>query len=124
MHLRQFAGEPFVMYSRAGSPLLHARVIDMCRRAGFSPRIVQYADQINTVAAFVAAGLGVAVAPTTVTSFNMPSLRRLQIADKPAPLAMSIAWRTGTSTGMVRNFIRIAREIAESWQSAEMNDGA
>ncbi len=119
MQLGQFVGEPFVMYSRAGLPLLHARVMDMCRRAHFSPRIVQYADQIHTVAGFVDAGLGVAVAPSTVTRFNMPGLRILQIAENPAPLAMAMAWRTGTATGLARNFTRIAREAATAWQAAE-----
>ncbi len=118
--LRQFAGEPFVMYSRAGSPLLHARVMDMCQRAQFSPRIVQYADQIHTVAGFVAAGIGVALAPSTVTRFNMPGLRLLEIAEKPAPLAMAMAWRTGAATGLVRNFTRIAREATGPWQSGQL----
>ncbi len=85
--LRQFTSEPFVMYSRAGSPLIHSRAMDMCLRAGFSPRIVQICRPVSTrVAGFVAAGIGVAVAPSTVTSFNMPGLRMLQIAEKPAPL--------------------------------------
>ena len=117
--LRQFAGEPFVMYSREGSPLIHSRVMEMCLRAGISPRIVQYADQIHTVAGFVAAGIGVAVAPSTVHNFNMPGLRTLQIADKPAPLQMVMAWRTGSSVGLIRNFTRIAREAAEVWRPAD-----
>lgn len=122
--LRQFADEPFVMYSRAGSPLIHSRVMDMCLRAGFAPRIAQYADQIHTVAGFVDAGIGVAVAPSTVTSFNMPGLRTLQIADKPAPLPMAMAWRTGNAFGLIRNFARIAREAADLWRPAGMPEAA
>jgi DNA-binding transcriptional LysR family regulator len=120
IQLRQFTGEPFVMYSRAGLPLLHARVMDMCRRANLSPRIVQYADQIYTVAGFVSAGLGVAVAPSTVTRYNMPGLRILPLAETPAPLAMAMAWRTGTATGLIRNFTRVAREAAAAWQAEQL----
>lgn len=120
MHLRQFITEPFVMYSQLGSPLIHSRVIEMCKRAGFAPRITQYADQIHTVASFVGAGIGVALAPSTVTSFNMPGLRYLQIADKPAPLPMGVMWRTGNTSGLVRNFTRVAREAAELWRPVEL----
>ncbi|MDB5488409.1 MAG: hypothetical protein JWQ58_2124, partial [Reyranella sp.] len=65
-------------------------------------------------------GIGVAVAPSTVTSFNMPGLRVLQIADKPPPLPMALAWRTGNAFSLVRNFTRIAREAADVWRPAEM----
>lgn len=124
MQLRQFAAEPFVMYSRTGSPLIHSRVMDMCRRAGVTPRVAQYADQIHTVAGFVAAGIGVAVAPSTVTSFNIPGLHTLHIADNPPPLQMAVAWRSGNSTGLIRNFTRIAREAAEAWRPAEIGQAA
>jgi DNA-binding transcriptional LysR family regulator len=119
IQLRQFGGEPFVMYSRLGSPLIHSRVMEMCKRAGFAPHITQYADQIHTVASFVGAGIGVALAPSTVTSFNMPGLRYLQIADKPAPLPMGVMWRTGNNSGLLRNFIRSAREAAALWRPVE-----
>lgn len=118
--IRQLATEPFVMYSRAGSPLIHARVMEMCRRAGFEPRIAQYADQIHTVASFVGAGLGVALSPSTVTSFNMPGLRCLAVADRPAPLPVVAVWRTGNSSVLLRNFTRIAREAASAWQPQEL----
>ena len=118
--IRQLAAEPFVMYSRAGSPLIHARVMEMCRRAGFEPRIAQYADQIPTVAGFVAAGVGVALSPSTVTSFNMPGLRCLTVADRPAPLPVVAVWRTGNASAMVRNFTRIAREAASAWRPHDL----
>lgn len=119
IQLRQFATEPFVLYSQTGSPLIHSRVIEMCKRADFVPRIVQYADQIHTVASFVGAGIGVALAPSTVTSFNMPGLRYLQIADKPAPLPMGVMWRTGNNTSLLRNFVRVAREAGALWRPVE-----
>ena len=118
--IRHLIAEPFVMYSRAGSPLFHARVMEMCRRAGFVPRIAQYADQIHTVATFVGAGIGVALAPSTVGRFVIPGLHCLEIADKPAPLPMGVVWRTGNASALVRNFTRIAREAASAWRPVEL----
>ena len=42
--------------------------------------------KVGAVASFVGAGLGVALSPSTVTSYNMSGLRCLAVADKPAPL--------------------------------------
>lgn len=114
--LRQLANEPFVMFSRTGSPLLHMHVMQMCLRAGFTPKTIQLADQIHTVAGFVGAGMGVAIAPSTVTSFNFPGLRCLQITDRIEPLPMAMAWRQGKDTVLIRNFAKLARAAGTAWR--------
>ena len=119
VNLKQLADEPFVLFSRAGSPLIHSRVVEMCLRAGFTPSTVQYADQIHTVAGFVGAGMGVGIAPATVASFNFTGLKCLQITDRPAALPMALAWRTGNASMLLRNLTRIARTAANAWSPAE-----
>ncbi len=114
--LRQLANEPFVLFSRTGSPLIHMHVMQMCLRAGFTPATIQLADQIHTVAGFVGAGMGVAIAPSTITSFNFPGLRCLHITDRVEPLPMAMAWRQGKATVLIRNFAKIARAAAAAWR--------
>lgn len=116
--LRQLAHDPFVLFSRTGSPMIHMRVMEMCLRAGFTPATIQLADQIHTVAGFVGAGIGVAIAPSTVTNFNFPGLRCLHITDKVEPLPMALAWRQGKATALTRNFAKIARAAGLAWRPA------
>lgn len=116
--LRRLEHEPFVLFSRTGSPLIHSRVVAMCETAGFTPQPAQLADQIHTVAGFVAAGLGVAIAPSTVRSFNFAGLRLLQIKEEVDPLPMAMVTRLDSTSALLVNFTKLARAAAASWQAA------
>ena len=117
--LRRLEHEPFVLFSRSGTPLIHSRVVAMCQAAGFTPEPIQFADQIQTVAGFVAAGMGVGIAPSTVRSFNFPRLRLLRIEEKVAPLPMAMSFRQDNASALLRNFGRLARRVAIDWQAGQ-----
>jgi len=69
----ELAEEPFIAYGAAGASALMWPVAEICRRAGFEPRVAQNVQQITTIVSLAAAGLGVAVVPH--------SLSQLHIAD-------------------------------------------
>ena len=56
----------FVGMSQKAYPGSNEWLIDVCREAGFSPRILQDADREPAVIRFVAAGLGVALLPEQI----------------------------------------------------------
>src|SRR5437879_1914918 len=72
VHLKTLAGEPFVQFHRSGAPSLFDEVIGVCRRAGFSPRIVNEPNFMATVITLVESGLGVSLIPSCVRSLNRP----------------------------------------------------
>lgn len=57
--LRELAGEPWI----AGCPRCRRHLVEVCARAGFTPRIDFATDDYPAVAGLVGAGLGVAVLP-------------------------------------------------------------
>lgn len=57
--------EAFVLFPRAQAAELHDTLTHMCRRAGFSPRILHEADSWAAVVSLVDAGLGITVAPAS-----------------------------------------------------------
>lgn len=65
VRLEDLARESFVMSARALGQGFHDQLLALCKGAGFSPRIVQYARQIQTVLGLVAAGYGVALVPAS-----------------------------------------------------------
>ena len=67
LRLRELRDEPFVLFPRETSPSFYDELQAACARAGFIPRIVEQATEWTTVAAMVAAGIGITVAPDTVT---------------------------------------------------------
>ncbi|MFB4273623.1 LysR family transcriptional regulator [Nonomuraea sp. GTA35] len=98
------ATEPFVMFPRRYGPALHDQITALARAAGFEPRIVQEAVQMQTIVGLVAAGIGVSVVPA-----SLARLRRADVAFRPlSPAAravtLDVAWRTGDPNPMVHNF--------------------
>jgi DNA-binding transcriptional LysR family regulator len=63
VRLAQLADDPFVLFARSASPDYYARIIDMCREAGFYPRVRHEVRHWLSVVAVVAQGMGVSVVP-------------------------------------------------------------
>ena len=61
--IRHLAREPFVAYGRYWAPSFYESWTGICRRAGFTPAVVQETGEMETALALVAAGLGVAILP-------------------------------------------------------------
>lgn len=112
VRLKEVAGEPFVMFSKAEAPLLHDRVQAMCEHAGFSPDVVQRATQLHTMVGLVGGGLGVAVVPGSARNLHPKQVRFLQIADKAEPLHIALGWRRGHETPAIRSFRKVTQDVA------------
>lgn len=110
LRLKNVAGEPFVMFHKAGAPLFHGRIERMCEQAGIAPRVAQHATQIHTVVGLVGAGLGVAIVPGSARNLHPRNVRFVQIADKAEPVHVALAWRRGQETPAIRSFRRVAQE--------------
>jgi DNA-binding transcriptional LysR family regulator len=97
----------WVFFSQQQSPLFHSRIIAMCERAGFAPRVSQYATQIHTVLGLVRAGIGVAVVPSVARNMTIPGIHFLEIEEKPAPVQIALAWRQADNSPTVAAFRQI-----------------
>jgi LysR family transcriptional regulator, transcription activator of glutamate synthase operon len=88
VRLAEAAEEPFVMLKPAYE--FRALSEDLCHEAGFEPRNAFEAEDIASVRALVAAGLGVAVVPPLHTPG--PAAPELDLRDKHATRPIGIAW--------------------------------
>ncbi|HEY8456757.1 MAG TPA: LysR family transcriptional regulator [Actinopolymorphaceae bacterium] len=59
--LADLADQPFVLYTKEPGSTGYDLILDHCRRAGFTPDVVQHAKDAPTIVALVAAGLGVSL---------------------------------------------------------------
>ncbi len=101
--------EPFVVLSPERSPNYHAHVLAVCRRYGFSPRIVQTASEFFTVLALVAAGMGVAVVPSGVTATRIEGVSFVPLNVPEARWRVGAAW-IGRARSPVRDaFLALLR---------------
>lgn len=65
VHIGNLKGEPFVVLKKGQG--FRTITVDLCREAGFEPKIVFESSNIDTVQALVAAGMGIAFVPRMVT---------------------------------------------------------
>lgn len=118
--LAALADEDFVFPPRRLSPAIHDRVIDLCRRAGFSPRVVQEsagseADSaaLESLAGVVAAGLGVSLTVNVPESLNNPGVVCRPVCDPEASWDLVVAYRRDESSPVVRAFVEVAERVVD-----------
>jgi DNA-binding transcriptional LysR family regulator len=100
--------EPFVFYARKMGPRAFDRMIACCEADGFRPRIVQDTPQWPTAVRLIAAGVGVSIAPTCVSSLAMPNVvyKRLRSAHRTS---IDIGIRRDLDSPIAEAFLRIIR---------------
>lgn len=99
MTLRQLSQESFIFYKgRARDSAMEA-----CRQAGFEPRIVCESGELETIRAFVTAGLGVALLPK-LASGNLPkSIQAIMIRDPHMRRQIAAVWKKGSALSPAAN---------------------
>lgn len=107
-----FAGEAFLLLKRGHD--MHRRSLDICRRAGFTPRTSLYLNQLSTVANMACQGLGCCFLTDTVIRLLLTDRSPLvyyPVSDPSASRDIFIVHpRKKTVTKAMEMFIRIAKE--------------
>lgn len=80
--------DPFVMIEARMHPTFHAITLDVCRTAGFSPRVVHESERLQNLVVMVASGLGVALVPRSVAAFRSPGAVFKPLIGEPGEVAV------------------------------------
>ncbi len=91
--LRSVAAEPFLIIARARSASFYNHVLSICDASGFTPRVVQEANELFTVLSLVGAGLGVSLVPRSTALMRLPGLRFRDVKLPEAAWDIGMAWR-------------------------------
>jgi DNA-binding transcriptional LysR family regulator len=74
LKLKNLRDEDFILFPRDHTSRNADQVTQMCREAGFTPRMLQEVPGWQTAVTFVGSGLGVSVLPRCVRSFKLPEV--------------------------------------------------
>ena len=103
--LELLASESFVIFPRQRSPSFFDQIMGLCRRAGFTPHIVQEAPQLDVIS-LVAAGFGVAIVPWSIREFRREGLTLRPIIGSPRT-DLLVTWRAGKVPPVLREFLEL-----------------
>ncbi len=107
--LEALAHEPFVLFPRARGPAFFDQLMTLCGTAGFTPRIVQEAPQLDIVS-MVAAGFGVSIMPSSMRNFRRPGLAFRPIVGSPQ-VELLIVWRHQNLSAALHKFVDLVRVL-------------
>lgn len=109
--LAALADEPFVLYTRSFGPSVQDAIVGHCVAAGFTPRIVQEAADVQTIVALVAAGLGVSllIGPIPPTAPN--AVRYRELTDDLPRWELALAWSSETESPVLSRFLACAETV-------------
>ncbi|MFP3550925.1 LysR substrate-binding domain-containing protein [Paraburkholderia sp. SIMBA_049] len=111
LSLAELASEPFVLFPQRMNSRILEIIVGCCASAGFTPRIVQEAEQLHTLLALVGASLGVTLVPQWVARIQEPGVIYIPV-DLITQYELIVAWSANTDNPAVANFREIAAEVA------------
>lgn len=116
IRLAEASGEDFICME----PGYGLRIIadELCRAAGFAPRIAFEGEEVATASGLVGAGLGVALLPATPSLLADPAIAGVRVTAPKAVRTVGLAWlETGQAVGPVCAF----RDFALGYEGRLLN---
>jgi DNA-binding transcriptional LysR family regulator len=105
------ASEPFVIFPRRTGPGLYDSIIGLCQGAGFSPRVVQEAEQMQTIVSLVAAEVGVAIVPASIARSWRDGVAYLELDATDVRATLAACWRLDTENPAVAVFLELLPNV-------------
>ena len=92
IHLADLVGLPFILSGIGLNSSFRQHVLDIFNQRGLSLSIAREVGEIHSIISLVGAGLGVALAPMTVSRIHVDDVCYLPIIDETPPIEVSLAW--------------------------------
>jgi DNA-binding transcriptional LysR family regulator len=115
--LRRVAKASYIVPPRDIAPGLYDLTISRCRSAGFAPRIVQNARQMQTVIGLVSCGMGVALVPSSVRNLKRTGVRYLRLRGRPALIELGIVRQRESVSALGTHFVAALKAAARDAQA-------
>ncbi|TDU72894.1 DNA-binding transcriptional LysR family regulator [Prosthecobacter fusiformis] len=111
--LKALAEESFIAVSHESAPAFASHMQELCKAAGFRPRIILESPRAQAVALMVAAGSGVALLPAALAQFMKTSVHAIPLKGSPK-ITHVFACQKGRAVGPLGHLLQLlkARKLA------------
>lgn len=109
IHLTELANESFIVQNRHESPQGFDKTLQICSEHGFSPRIVNTPNLVQTVLVLVESHMGVALLPSSLKDYAGSKLTFLPLDIKAEHRQNDIvaAWKTNNVNPSLQHLIEL-----------------
>ena len=90
--LKELADEPYIGFSPKCPPPLSKSVMSICNRAGFSPKVIHKALQINSIVKLVENNIGYSIIPIGPKAVFKENVKFFELKNYPERAEMSLAY--------------------------------
>jgi DNA-binding transcriptional LysR family regulator len=112
--LTDLANEEFIMPRTLVVSDLPEQIADLCKEAGFTPKVVQEATFMVTILGLVAGEVGISILPSSVENLQRKGVVYRPIQEKTAVNQLIVVWRDADSSTILKQFLKIAKTVSMS----------
>lgn len=105
IQLIDLANERFILFHRKGAPAVFDTIVGACRSQGFSPRVENEPNSMQTILSLVEAEEGVAIVPASSSSLRSNGVQFIQLVPGNLYLDLIVAWPLGEASAVLRTFL-------------------
>jgi DNA-binding transcriptional LysR family regulator len=109
--LVEMAQETLLLFPRALGPHLYDRILAVCRKAGFEPKLGAEAAPQRTIVARVGAGTGISLVPASLQEVYDPEVVYLPLRPPTPILEFVVVWREHDHSPLLQRFLEVARDV-------------
>ena len=104
IRLADLANEQFILFHRQGAPGVFDTIVGACRSQGFSPRVENEPNSMQTILSLVEAEEGVAIVPASTSNLRSNGVQFARLVPD-LYLDLIVAWQLGETSVVVRTFL-------------------
>ena len=104
IRLADLANERFIFFHRKGAPVVFDTIVGACRSQGFSPRVENEPNSMQTILSLVEAEEGVAIVPASTSNLRSNGVRFVRLVPD-LYLDLIAVWPLGEPSVVLRTFL-------------------
>jgi LysR family transcriptional regulator, benzoate and cis,cis-muconate-responsive activator of ben and cat genes len=110
LSIKSLSDQPFILYPTKPDPSYANFVKAACREAGFEPRVVQEANELQTAASLVASGIGIALMPASIKMLQRVGVAYIPLKEPGLRSVISVLHRKNDPAPSLKNFLTVLAE--------------
>lgn len=116
--VEDLAPYPFLLFLKS-RPNFMQHVLNLCRAAGFEPRVAHVVEDATTGVAMVAAGFGICIVPESVRTLRIEGVEFHSMAGEVTPIDLNCLYLRGTQSPLLRAFLEVVTEEREAHEQLD-----